>query len=181
MKKLLFLLCLVLLPAFKVQAEPLTYLVNVYQAGGDLSTNDPSQWDLRKISFVLSYDQLSGIGRDELGVYDIHFHDVSYVRTHETYVGETVLSASAGISDVGFWRDGIGVAGFAVFNTPTPFNVHLNIPPLIEGTYTNGGILEQWFTVTAIGGQAPEPSSLILLGSGALGLVGVFRRRLANL
>jgi hypothetical protein len=180
MKKFFFLLCLVLLPSFKAKAEPLTYLVNLYHAGGDLSVNDPTKWDLRKVSFVLNYDQLSGIGRDELGVYAMNFHDVSYVFTHETFVGGTVLSASAGTSNVAFWRDGVSLPFFTVYNTWTPFDIHLDVPPLIEGSYRNGAIPEQWFTVTAIGGQTPEPSSLLLLGSGALGLIGVFRRRLAN-
>ena len=41
-----------------------------------------------------------------------------------------------------------------------------------------GSIPSEHFTLTDTSGTTPEPSSILLFGSGILGLVGVLRRKL---
>ena len=45
-------------------------------------------------------------------------------------------------------------------------------------TLANGGTPFQWVTGVDVEGAVPEPSSILLLGIGALGLAGVLRRKL---
>lgn len=178
MKKFIFLLfCLTVMPSLKAKADPLAYLVNIYHVDGYTQSSDPSSWYVQHAVFEVNYDQLSGIGRDERGVYDLAFSDIPYVATRETYVGRTILWELTGIATFYFERDGIGGPLFT-YNTQTPFDLSLDVPPLIEGTYTNGAYPSEWFTITAIGGQTPEPSTWIMFGTGALGLAGSFRRRI---
>lgn len=72
-----------------------------------------------------------------------------------------------------FWdeNDGIGCGG------THPPGGGANCP-LTAYENTLGTILSEAFTLTGPGGTTPEPSSILLLGSGVMGLAGVFRRRL---
>jgi hypothetical protein len=101
------------------------------------------------------------------------FYNVPYTMT-STKNG-VLLSQSSGVGTVIFWFDGIELPnGFHVYDAPLSFDWHHLSPPEFQpGHYVSSTII-QYYDVVA---ETPEPSTLMLIGSGVLGGVAVWRRK----
>ena len=114
---------------------------------------------------VLATDPVSGHFR---------YSSVSYSLTPGTY---TITGEFLGDGTFNSGATGItSLPGYTWLSDVQQFGSGLNYPTFTTGSYGPNGIGEVNFTVGS-GTSVPEVSSLLLLGSGLLGIVGTLRRK----
>jgi hypothetical protein len=124
--------------------------------------------------FGSTLDCLSGTqGCDNFGfdVYISHFSisGTSFTANNTYWL---TLTGATDSGNTGFNGWDITSAGAAICN----FEVGVIVP----GGGLGCGFPGESFTITSGGGTTPEPSSILLFGSGILGLAGVLRRKLTR-
>jgi hypothetical protein len=154
--------------------------IGVWVVWGDTMTSvqmdiGTSSFGTDKFSGVLTATGSTDLGLNQYGV-DIQQIDFEFpyieLGGYETY-WLTLSNAVAPSGDTIYWDENSGI-GCQSWGCPSTAYQTIN-----------GSIPSEAFTLTGTycywcGGTTPEPSSIILFGSGMLGLVGVLRRKLSR-
>jgi PEP-CTERM motif len=182
-KKILPLLFLgVLLAPAMARADGVVYDFTITQLLNYDFNNatDPSTYTYRKGTFSLLDGQTPDfvsfyeIGPGTQTLYEMGYQNTAY--TMKTIANGVVTSEQDGVGTVLFFWDGIMLPnGFHVYNSPLPFDRSDPYHPAFQaGHYTNGNDPFTWYDVQV--DTAPEPSTLVLLGTGVIGAAGLLRR-----
>jgi hypothetical protein len=144
--------------------------------------NDPSTFTYQSGTFSLTQGRLPNSVSilDPTSQFPMFFNmeyfDVPYTMT--TTKDGVLVPESSGIGTVTFWWDGIALPnGFHVFNADLSFDWHNLSPPEFQPGHYNSSTLIEYYDVVA---ETPEPSTLMLLGTGVLGGAAMMRRRLCR-
>jgi hypothetical protein len=173
--------CLLILALGPVSAysDPIVYDFTVTHLLYD-DLNDPTTFTYERGTFSIPQGRLPDhVAIDNSFPQNPTFENMQYFnvpfRMTATKNG-VLLSESSGVGTVTFWWDGIALPnGFHVYNSPLSFDWrHLSPLEFQPGHYWNGDDPFTWYDVVA---ETPEPSTLMLLGSGVLGGVAMLRRR----
>ena len=117
------------------------------------------------------YCTSGGSGCDNFG-YDIYISHFSISGTPFT-AGDTYWLTLTNATD----NRGDGDNAWDI-TSPGPATCDVEHGVIVPGGGGGCGFAGESFTITSGGGTTPEPSSILLLGSGILGLAGVLRRML---
>ncbi len=118
------------------------------------------------------YCSSGGSGCDAFG-YDVYISHFSISGTSFTAGNEYWLTLTNATDN-----QGIGYNAWDI-TSPGPATCDVEHGVIVPGGGGACGFQGESFTITS-GGTTPEPSSILLLGSGILGLAGVLRRKLTR-
>jgi hypothetical protein len=142
-----------------VQCNPEGTFFTIYDIPGYVSASAPTNWT--------ASTQLIGVTPSTING---SFDDPTLVNVTFTYTGPEVIAGTSGIA----------FTSFQIVSTDDALN--LNGVYSAQATETSNGDTDQTdgtVTIPGVGGvtTTPEPGTLVLFGSGLLGIAGLIRRR----
>lgn len=160
-------------PTF-AHADPIIYNFELVHLNF-VDLNDPSTYTYQIGSFSLPDGAPPSHVNQDPFFSDSIYPNISY--TMSMVKNGVTLSSTDYIGRLTFFSDGIELSnGFHVFDTDLPFDRNDPYHPSFRAGHYNSETEFQWYDVVA---QTPEPSTLIMLTTGLVGIAGRLRRSVA--